>query len=386
MIRDGMGYIGINAQLLTFSRSYRNAGSAAYIYQLLRRLPELGSAHRFMIFTNAARDQISARVQPGFRYVRSRLDTERPAKRILWEQTALPYHIAARKLDLIHGTLNVLPLARRIPGVVTIHDVSFLLFPERFLPAKRRYLSAFTRWSARGAAKVMVSSNNTRNDVIRLLGVPEERVQVVYLGVEERLREPVDPQAVDALRAAHSLPDQFFLYIGTLEPRKNLVRLVEAYAQARRAGVEWPLVLAGGKGWLYEEIFERVQALGLEGHVRFPGYVPYEDLPTWYHAASAFVYPSLYEGFGLPIAEAMACGCPVLTARNSSLTEVAGDAAILVDGEDMQGLAHGLIRLAGDAEVRRDLSARGIEQSRQFTWVRTASETLAVYDAALQEG
>jgi glycosyltransferase involved in cell wall biosynthesis len=315
----------------------------------------------------------------------SRLETVRPAQRIVWEQTALPYLLERQRIDVVHGTLNVLPLARRIPGVVTIHDVSFLLFPERFLAGRRRYLSTFTRFSARGARIVVASSENTRRDIVRLLGVPEERVRVIYLGVEERFREKPDPAVLAHFREKHGLTGEFFLYVGTLEPRKNLVRLLDAYHAARLRGVEWPLVLAGGKGWMYEEIFQRVKDLNLSQYVRFPGYVLYEELPLWYNAASAFVYPSLYEGFGLPVAEAMACGCPVLTARNSSLVEVAGNAAILVDGEDIAGLTEALCRLAGDGSERDHLSRLGLAQSAQFDWARTAAEMVAVYDEALRE-
>jgi glycosyltransferase involved in cell wall biosynthesis len=220
---------------------------------------------------------------------------------------------------------------------------------------------------------------------VRLLGVPEERIRVIYLGVEERFREKPDPAVLARFRERHELTGEFFLYVGTLEPRKNLVRLLNAYHAARLRGVEWPLVLAGGKGWMYEEIFQRVKDLNLSQYVRFPGYVLYEELPLWYNAASAFVYPSLYEGFGLPVAEAMACGCPVLTARNSSLVEVAGNAAILVDGEDIAGLTEALCQLAGDGSERDHLSRLGLAQSAQFDWARTAAEMVAVYDEALRE-
>ena len=378
-----MARIGINAQLLTFARSYRNTGTSSYIYQLLQHLPDTGSPHQFVVFTNANQEQLRAARLPHYQFVPGRVDGERPAQRILWEQTALPVQLVRHRVDLVHGMLNVLPAARVVPGVVTVHDVAFLRFPERYLPAKRRYLTVLTTVSVRSARLVIASSENTRNDLVRLLHVPGERVRVVHLGVEDRLRAPVAADDVARLRERHGLPEQFFLYIGTLEPRKNLVRLLEAYERARRLGVEWPLVLAGAKGWLYDEIFARVQSLGLDRHVHFPGYVLYEDLPLWYNAASAFVYPSLYEGFGLPIAEAMACGCPVLTARNSSLPEVAGDAAILVEGEDTTAMSEGLVQLAGDADLRVRLRERGRLQAAKFTWQRTAAQVVGVYGEVL---
>ena len=379
-----MARIGINAQLLTFARTYRNAGSAAFIYHLLSTLPSLSGSHQYIVFTNADCTGLPVHGDRRFRVVRSMLNTEKPAQRILWEQTALPALLARHRIDVIHGTLNVLPLARRIPGVVTIHDLSFLLFPERFLPGRRRYLTTFTRLSARGARRVVTSSLNTKRDVVRLLGVPEDRVRVIYLGVEDRFRQPIAQERVAQFRQDHRLPDRFYLFMGTLEPRKNLVRLLNAYHVARRRGVDWPLVLAGAKGWLYDEIFERVKALGLADHVHFPGYVADEDQPLWYAAAGAFVYPSLYEGFGLPVAEAMACGCPVLTAGNSSLVEVAGDAAILVKAEDEGCIADALCRIAGDSALREDLTRRGRDQSSRFDWRRTTEEVAQVYAEALE--
>jgi len=380
-----MARIGINAQLLTFAQTYRNAGTSAFIYHLLRNLPSIATEHEFVVFTNAGSADLPLGSDPRFQLVASRLNTERPARRIVWEQTVLPWLLSRKRVDVVHGTLNVLPLARRIPGVVTIHDVSFLLFPERFLPGRRRYLTHFTRLSVRGARRVVASSENTRHDIIRLMHVPEERVRVAHLGVEDRFRCRPDAEVLARFRETRHLPEEFFLYIGTLEPRKNLVRLVDAYGAARKRGIDWPLILAGGKGWLYDEIFQRVQDLGLADHVQFPGYVLDDEKPLWYTAASAFVYPSLYEGFGLPVAEAMACGCPVLTARNSSLVEVAGDAAILVDGQDEAGLADGLCRLAESSSTRNELSVRGLAQSAQFDWARTTANVVAAYDEALKE-
>ncbi|MGH2345685.1 MAG: glycosyltransferase, partial [Chloroflexota bacterium] len=206
-----MARIGINAQLLTFSRTYRNAGTSAYIYQLLQHLPAVPSPHRYIVFTNASGAELRAGNDSHFHLVRSRLDMERPERRILWEQFSLPALIARQRLDLVHGTLNVLPLARRTVGVVTIHDVSFLRHPDRFLPAKRRYLTTMTRLSARGARFVVASSENTRRDVIHLMGVAEDRVRVVALGVEDRLREPVDPEVLERFRTEKDLPEHFYL-------------------------------------------------------------------------------------------------------------------------------------------------------------------------------
>jgi len=315
------------------------------------------------------------------RFVTSRFDTENPTRRILYEQAVLPL-LTPGRIDLLHAPVNVVPLAAAVPSVVTIHDLTSLVVPDRFLPAKRRYLQTFTRLSVRVARHVIADSEHTRQDVMRLLDVTPERVTTVPLGVVEHFRPP-DQVALAAFRERHNLPEQYLLYLGTLEPRKNLVTLLRAYARLRRAGLDWPLVLAGGKGWLYEDIFRAVDDLNLGAWVRFPGYVSYEEQPLWYGAATIFVYPSTYEGFGLPVLEAMACGAPVITSTASSLPEAAGDAGVLVDCHDDEYLAAAIASLAGDAQRRAELRRRGLARAAVFPWSRTADETVRVYSRAL---
>jgi len=371
--------VGINAHLLTFSQGYRNAGVGRYIYYLLRALAERADQDgtRYTVFCHDAPRPGDLARGPRTSFVTSRLDTIEPKRRIIYEQAVLPWLLPGR-VDLLHAPVNVVPLLSSVPAVVTVHDLAFMAMPERFLPAKRRYLEAFTRLTMRKARHVIADSAHTRDDLIRLLDVPPERVTAVPLGVNGDFRPP-DDAAKAAFRTRENLPDHYLLYLGTLEPRKNLVALVRAYARLRQSGLDWPLVLAGGKGWLYEDIFQAVEESGLTEHVRFPGYVRYEDQPLWYGCATTFVYPSTYEGFGLPVLEAMACGTPVVCSNASSLPEAAGNAALLVDPHDEGALVAAVTRLAADEALRADYSQRGLARAALFPWSRTAEETVGVY-------
>lgn len=241
------------------------------------------------------------------------------------------------------------------------------------------YLAVLTRLSARRAARVIAVSRHAAQEASKLLQVPPERLDVVHHGVADEFR-PLRKEIIDEFRRQRSLPAQYVLYVGTLEPRKNLSRLVQAFAQT--SSRDWGLVLAGGAGWGYESIVRDVQARGIADRVLFAGYVPDSDLPLLYNAATVFAYPSLYEGFGMPVIEAMACGLPVLTSKASSLPEVAGDAAELVDPSNVGAIAAGLARLMSEPDLRGELRKRGLARARQFDWRRTARQTAQVYARA----
>jgi glycosyltransferase involved in cell wall biosynthesis len=383
-----MGHIGLNAHLLAGRAGYRSAGIHHYLAHLLRHLPEADPHLRYTLFVGPETDmtELSAPcpgaegrgADRGWRVNRSRWPTQHPPLRILWEQTALP--LAARGLDLLHGLAFVAPLLAPCPTLVTVYDLSFLRTPERFRRGNRWYLQMFTRWSCRRARRIIAISENTRRDLVALFGIPPERVDVVPPGVSPSFG-PLPPDQVAAFRRAKGLPERFVLYLGTLEPRKNLITLLEAFARLR-PGVK--LVLAGGTGWMFAEVFARVQALGLEGKVVFPGYVPDEELPLWYNAATVFVYPSLYEGFGMPPLEALACGTPVVVSNASALPEAVGDAGVLVRPDAVDEWAQALERLLDDAALRAELGARGRAHAARFSWERAAAGTVAVYHRILE--
>lgn len=372
--------IAINAQLLNTEESYRGAGVSNYSRNLLTALGAEPGGHRFTAFVSDPyfhAENVTLRRSRGF--------VANPLARIAWEQTALPLALAQLDADLVHGLVNVLPLMTKLPGVVTVHDLSFVRMPEKLPPAKRFYLTRLCEASVAKARRVIAVSRQTADDLMDCFGVDAQKIEVVYNGVAENFH-PGDAAETEQFRLSAGLPQRFLLYLGTLEPRKNLARLIDGYARWRESdpaaqGIE--LVLAGGKGWYYDEIFQRVRERGLEDAVHFPGFIPGPQLPHWYRAAAAFVYPSLFEGFGLPVAEAMACGTPVICSDAASLLEVAGDAALIFPAEDTDGLVDALRTLFAQPSVAADLAQRGLACSRRFTWQRAAQETLTVYADAL---
>ena len=376
----GLPRIGINAQKLSTSQSYHAAGSSRYVYNLLRELRQAAEPEEFVSYVGARHAPAELAPTPQFSLATTRFPTDRAAARIIWEQFVLPGRLRRDGIGLLHGTVNALPAAWRGPAVATILDLTFLLMPQAFNRGNRTYLSWAVRLAARKANRIITISDATRRDVIRLLGVPEERVRRIYCGVEGRFTPLRGTIELAEFRARRGLPDDFILYLGTMEPRKNVGRLVQAYAELRRRGeTAAPLVLAGGKGWGEEAIFAEVERSGYAMDIRYVGYVPEEEMPLWYNAATFFVYPSEYEGFGLPPLEAMACGTPVITSDSSSLPEVVGDAGILVDPKDTDAITDAMQRLIANPSLRSELAECGPRRASTFTWKRMAAETLAVY-------
>ena len=306
--------------------------------------------------------------------------THRPSVRIAWEQLALPRWLHHDAVTLLHGPVNALPFAWRGQSVVTILDLTFMLLPEAFNRANRLYLRWMVAFAAARADRVIAISEATRQDIITRLHVAPERVERIYCGVESRFHPMDNKQETRALRQKWRLEDGFILYLATIEPRKNLIRLIDAYAEIRRRrATKLPLVLAGGAGWGVDLIARRAEETGLGDDIRFVGFVPEHEMPLWYNAADLFVYPSEYEGFGLPALEALACGTPVVASNRSSLPEVVGEAGVLVDPTDTGAMADAMQRVLEDERLQSRLSAAGPEQARPFTWRRMAEETLAVY-------
>jgi glycosyltransferase involved in cell wall biosynthesis len=371
-------HIGLNAHLLSLSHNYRGAGINSYIYHLLRHLGRIDSDYSYSVFLSERR---FADERLKLRY--TRWPTHRPLVRILWEQLVQPMALRQAGIDLLHAMAFTGPLATPCPFVVTVYDLSFLHYPDAFRSWNRWYLRCFTGLSARRARRVIAISENTKRDVVKMLGVPSDSVDVVYCGAGE-IFHPLPPAEVTRFRRERALPDRFILFLGTLEPRKNVQMLIRAYAQWQKAEPAIPkLVVAGGKGWYYGQIFAEVERLELTGEVIFPGYVAQEELPLWYNAASLFVYPSRFEGFGLPVLEAMACGTPVVTTSAASLPEVAGGAALLVSPDDEKQLIEAMRRALCDQALREEMTTKGRAHATTFTWDRTARQTADVYKRAL---
>lgn len=372
--------VGLNAHLLSFGTSYRGAGISRYIRNLLPRLRELGE-HELSVYLGDRAVPPEFAPDGRFHLRFSRLPTRRPALRILWEQVLAPLTLAMEGIDLLHSLGYVQPFLAGCRSVVTFHDLSFVLYPANFNTANRLYLRSFSRWSAARADRIVAVSENTKRDLVRLLGVAEAKIDVVHHGIEDSFR-PLGRDEVEAFRRRKGLPERFILFLGTIEPRKNLETLLDAYAMLRREGLPHALVIAGARGWQCEGVFRRQEQLGLGEEVAFPGYVPYPEQPLWYNAADVFVYPSLYEGFGFPPLEAMACGTPVVASNTSALPEVVGEAGLLCDPHSVEGLAQAMRRVLVDQDLRCQLAERGLARARQFTWQEAARRTAAVYAKA----
>ncbi len=302
---------------------------------------------------------------------------------ILWHRLRLPLwvELATGPVDIFHSPDFVLPPVRRARTMVTVHDLSFVRYPQCADANLRAYLNKVVPRSVHRADLILADSQSTKDDVAELLGVEADKIEVLYPGVEERFHPIGDQVLLEEVRRRYNLPPRFILGLGTLQPRKNFTRLIEAFADLRFAIYDLRLVIAGGKGWLYEDIFAAVERLGLEGKVIFPGFIADEDLPALYNLADLFVFPSLYEGFGLPPLEAMACGTPVVSSDVSSLPEVVGEAGLMVEATDTEALAEVMKRVLEDNVLREEMIAKGLEQARQFTWEKAALKLLGLYEA-----
>lgn len=353
------------------------AGAAVYAIELVRALAARDAHDGYALFARGMQFDAIVGGHKNWR-VECVGTATRPA-RLAWEQVRLPASLAALGIDVLHSTHHTLPLAPlRCKRVVTFHDVTFFRIPERYPPARRLYMQTATRFAARVADAIVVPSNAVRHDVHTTLGVPASKILTVYEAASPAFR-PLAREEATAVARRYGIEGPYVLSVGSLEPGKNRGRLIHAVRALRDEGVEHCLVVVGQKAWKYERDFDLVSALGMTNRILFPGYVPADDLPALYNAADAFAFPSLYEGFGLGVIEAMACGVPVLTSNVGATAEVAGDAALLVDPLSVQAIRDGLGALLGDEALRNKLAKRGLRRAAKFSWRQAAEETHALY-------
>lgn len=377
-----MTTLGFDATPLLGERT----GVGHYTKRLLSAIMALHPEWSYHLYSNRPLGQLDE----GLRGAKE-FDNYFPASRWLWMQLVLPGIIHRDRPDLCHFTNSLAPVRQSRPYILTIHDASLFLYrhyhPWSRIAAMRLLLPTV----ARRASAIIAPTRLARRDLLETLDLPPERVHVVYEAAPEWFHRVEDAAQLDALRAKYRLPEEFTLFVGTLEPRKNLERLIRAVALAHRRGRPIPLVLVGPSGWHLDGRHGRpglhalVRELGLEPHVHYLGYVPTADLPGLLTLATVFAFPSLYEGFGLPAVEAMACGAPVLTSRDTAMDEVCGDAAHLVDPYSLEGIADGLEQLFSDPALRQCLSQRALQQAQLYSWERAAAETVAIYRQVLGE-
>jgi glycosyltransferase involved in cell wall biosynthesis len=364
--------IGIDISVINLNQ----AGSAVYTSNLIEALRNLGSGNEFHIF-----DVGQTRNMSKNKTIISRLKTI--YRDLIWTHAILPFQVYKAKIDVLHIPVNVTPLFSTCPTVLTILDTTVLQLPQYFTLWHRYYSRMFLPRSARNATIILTISENSKRDIVKQLKINSEKVLVTYLSASKEFK-PISQQEVEMVKRRYNL-DSFILTVGALEPRKNLSRLLQAFSFLLKNGYHHTLVHAGPRGWLFDNIHNEIRRLGLNEFVRFLGYVPTNDLVGLYNAASLFVYPSLYEGFGLPVLEAMACGCPVITSNTSSLPEVVGDAAIMVNPYDVPEMTNAIKSLLEDQLECQRLRLKGIERAKQFSWQKCAKETLNAYHLALKK-
>jgi glycosyltransferase involved in cell wall biosynthesis len=366
-----MMLVGLDARTLT--TSFRS-GVEHYVVNLVRALAGLQDSPEIIAYLDGPiPDPELARVAAS-----GGLRTEIVRAKRGWLRAALPLRLRRDKIDLVHLPSTIVPRLLPCPAVVTVHDLAWAHYPESYDPRDLRMQTRAVPPSVHRAAHVIAVSESTARDLQETLKVPAEKISVTPLGVSSRFSPEGPRLAGSAFPGAERLAG-CVLYVGRLQERKNLVRLLDAYAQVRSRRQAPHLVLAGRESPHGRELARKAQELGIAEHVIFAGYVPDDLLPAVYRSATVFVYPSLYEGFGLSVLEAMASGTPVITSDRPSLAEVAGDAGWLVNPENVAELASSIERVLTDGRLRDDLRARGLTRSREFRWERTAQRTAAVY-------
>lgn len=367
--------IGIDASRIAVQG---RTGTEHYSYELLAALAQIDHLNQYRLYCNQLPDGLPP-LSPNFRL------RQIPFPR-LWTHARLSAELIANPPDALFVPAHVMPLGtplRHMRSVVTIHDMGYLHFPQAHTKAHRLYLTYSTIWSAKVASNVIAISEATRQDLIKYAKIPADKIKVVHHGVSPRFTPNSDPQQIKAVRERYQLGNApYLVYVGTVQPRKNITRLIEAFATViadlPSDLAQLQLVIAGKRGWLTEGIEQQAQTLNIADRVRFTGYVADDDLPSLISGAEGFVLPSLYEGFGMPVIEAMACGTPVVCSNSSALPEVAGDAAILVDPTSSEAIAQGITQLVHNPQLRADLRERGLQRAAQFSWQRCARETLAI--------
>jgi glycosyltransferase involved in cell wall biosynthesis len=363
--------IGLEASALHGCKS----GVGYYTENLLSSVMSLAPEHKYVLFSNRDMGESWERLGGEVLYRRYLFRV-----RAAWMQAMLPRALREVGPDICHFTNYLAPLYSNCPYIVTIYDMTLFVTPRLHRFKKLVLDRSLIPRVARRADAIITVSNSAREDIVRLLGVPRRKVKVIPGAVSSDFRPITDQAQLDAVRARYSLTVPYILYVGTIEPRKNLLRLVRAFAQLKKRGLPHKLAIVGQQGWHWSPIVAEVERLGLKRDVVFTGYVPFEDLPALYSAAEAMAFPSLYEGFGLPVVEAMACGTPVVTSNSSSLAEVADGAALLVNPRSVTQMADALYNINHDPDLRADLSERGLERAAQFTWEQSARATLDLYE------
>ena len=337
-------------------------GFGYYVKNLVESLQKIDSKNKYLLFaTDQAKDLYTM-------------------ERFLWDQFKFPFKSSRAKADILHQPCFSVPIFYRGKKVVTVHDIIPVLFPENLPLVSRLFYSKWMTFTYKYTDMIITDSQCTKNDLVKHLKINPEKIRVIYLAVSESFKPERSLDKLQKTKTKYKTGEKYFIHVGTLEPRKNLLFLVRAYAQAVKRGLKENLIIVGKKGWYYDDLFSLVKDLKLEKRVIFTGYADDQDIPALYSGATALTFPSVYEGFGFPPLEAMACGTPVITSNTSSLPEVVGEAGILLPPKDEKKWAENMLKLAGNRALSGKLREAGLKQAKNFSWVATAEQTIEVYE------
>ena len=358
----------------------RKVGISEYVYQLLLQFHSLASEDKkFIIYLKDKPRDDFPKATPFWQY-----RVVGPKK--MWTQIGLPLNLFLKKdkPDIFFSPGHYAPRFSPVPTVISIMDLAFFHFPDYFTKKDLAQLKSWTGYSVKKARAIITISTSSKDDIIKLYGTSIDRVHVVYLGIKNTVTLKPHIYSMQELQTKYGISKDFVLFVGTLQPRKNISRLIEAFSLLLKdksyQGSPIQLVIVGKKGWQYEEILESPKKFGIEDKVKFLDFVPDDELVMLYKNALCFLFPSLYEGFGLPILEAMKLGCPVITSNVSSMPEAGGDAAIYVDPENVEDIAKKLEKVLSDSKLRSEMVEKGKKQVQKFNWDKTAKETLAILE------
>ena len=361
-----------------------------YIVELVNRVPKNDPENEYIIYVSSANKHFFnySNISNISKFSKTSLQNVKlkqvlgifsnPILKIFWEQVILPFSLWKEKIDVYHAPGFALPFIhiKKMKNIVTIADMTFFSHAMYHTFLKKMYFKQVIPYSLKKAEKIITISENTKLDILKEFSISEKKIEPIYLGVDE-IFSPREKEICISILKKYGVEQPYILFVGMLEPRKNIPGLINAFAALENKNQK--LVIVGKKGWLYEKIFAQVKKLNIENEVRFTGYVPDEDLPFFYSSATCFVYPSFYEGFGIPILEAMACGCPVITSKNSSMQEIAGDAALLINPNSVESITKAMERIMQSPKIQHELKEKAQKQAKKFNWDIMALKTIEVY-------
>ena len=362
----------------------KQSGVGFYVRYLVEALGKIDKKNSYFLITNNQEEEVLGEFAQNCRFLATWFSNENHVLGDLWENFFLPLRLFWNQIDIFHGPAFLIPsLYRHRASVVTVHDLVAYSYPHTIPIKYKYYMRMLIRAATLRADKVLVDSYSVKNELMDRLKVPEEKIHVVPLGVSPSYRVVNNRNLIKSVKEKYGIKKDYILQVGNIEPRKNLPRLFNAFSLVKeKTNNSYQLVNVGKKGWLYKEIFEMLNKYGLQEDIIFTEYVPEEDLVLLYNGAELLAYPSLYEGFGLPILEAMSCGTPVITSNVSSMPEVAGKAALLIDPLNGEEIAWAIHKVLTDTELKNRLKNSGLERTAFFSWEKTARQTLEVYQEA----